>query len=322
GYDTATKERVGYLGCNGFQKEKPSKEDQFVDNAPWRRPYQVIFGGHSGKEGYHSYLLTEEGLVQINLKKRTAKLVLEQDNLVAAGYTSGMFWQGEKQCGAWTLLRTPEELLIFNTSDSKVEQAYKIPKKLQRDYLRCVRFWKDKYLVEQGCDVSELYWIEKTGKIIKSQKVELEASPDVIGNRMSFVAAASVPCPGFWGVVCLVQPWEAPARAEGLGYWAALGRAFGIFWPAIVLPGIVSSLLAFVCYRRQKKYGLGWTWFWVGVVWFFGLPAFLGYLAHRSWPARLPCPNCGELAPRDRDACYACHEKFPAPAPTGTEVFA
>jgi len=50
--------------------------------------------------------------------------------------------------------------------------------------------------------------------------------------------------------------------------------------------------------------------------------AYLGYLAHRTWAARLPCPHCGQLAPRDRPACFACGREFPVPPPSGIEVFA
>jgi len=42
-----------------------------------------------------------------------------------------------------------------------------------------------------------------------------------------------------------------------------------------------------------------------------GVPGFLGYLAHRVWPARLPCPHCGRPVPRDRPACFACGHDFP-----------
>jgi hypothetical protein len=54
----------------------------------------------------------------------------------------------------------------------------------------------------------------------------------------------------------------------------------------------------------------------------FGVPAYLGYLAHRQWPGRRACPNCGRLAPRDRPACFACGRNFPSPAMKGIEVFA
>ena len=29
------------------------------------------------------------------------------------------------------------------------------------------------------------------------------------------------------------------------------------------------------------------------------------------WPARLPCPHCGQRVPRDRPACFACGRDFP-----------
>jgi predicted amidophosphoribosyltransferase len=57
-------------------------------------------------------------------------------------------------------------------------------------------------------------------------------------------------------------------------------------------------------------------------VFLFGVPMYLGYLAHRDWPARIACPVCGQPAPRDRETCLACGEPFAPPAPKGIEVFA
>ncbi len=93
-------------------------------------------------------------------------------------------------------------------------------------------------------------------------------------------------------------------------------------WPALAITSIVSTVLAVLCFLRNRKYGLPWTAAWTVFVLLFGLPAYFGYLAHRAWPGRLPCPKCGRLAPRDRPACFVCGRDFPEPAMKGTEVFA
>jgi len=101
-----------------------------------------------------------------------------------------------------------------------------------------------------------------------------------------------------------------------------LARSWWQFWPATVVIFLLGVILAGLCYRRQQKYGLPWTGAWTVFVLLFGLPGYVGYLAHRSWPARLPCPHCGRPAPRDRPACMGCGRDFPEPALKGTEVFA
>ena len=105
-------------------------------------------------------------------------------------------------------------------------------------------------------------------------------------------------------------------RAEVLGEDSAHLR------PEMIAVFLFSVVLAALCYRRQHQYGLPWTGVWTAFVLLFGLPAYFGYLAHRSWPARLACPNCGKRVPRDRPACTGCGQEFPPPQPKGIEVFA
>jgi hypothetical protein len=111
-------------------------------------------------------------------------------------------------------------------------------------------------------------------------------------------------------------------RPQSPDYSAALKSDLKELWPVLPITAIVSAVLAVLCFRRQRKYGLPWTGVWILFVLLFGLPAYFGYLAHRHWPARLPCPNCGRRVPRDRPACFACGHDFPAPPPKGIEVFA
>ena len=99
-------------------------------------------------------------------------------------------------------------------------------------------------------------------------------------------------------------------------------KLLGDWWPGLLTVTVISIVLAIFTYRRQRKYGLAWTWMWTGFVLVFGVPAYFGYLAHRVWPARLACPDCGKLAPRDRPACMHCGHDFPPPRPKGIEVFA
>jgi hypothetical protein len=54
----------------------------------------------------------------------------------------------------------------------------------------------------------------------------------------------------------------------------------------------------------------------------FGVLAFVGFLLHRRWPVREPCPACHARSARDREACSECGAAFPAPGLKGIEIFA
>ena len=132
-----------------------------------------------------------------------------------------------------------------------------------------------------------------------------------------------MPSPATLAGILAYVPFTGPNPPETLDDYAAALREAWVYhlqasiWTAIA----ISVVLAGLCFYRQRKFVLGWTWVWTVFVLLLGLPAFAAYLAHRWWPGRLPCPNCGRLAPRDRPACFACGREFPAPAPKGIEVF-
>ena len=92
-------------------------------------------------------------------------------------------------------------------------------------------------------------------------------------------------------------------------------------WPILIPTGIISVILAYVCYRRQASTGCrghgGWTIFvCCSVCRRFRLPG----PTRVAGPAALPAlrPAC----PRDRPACFACNHDFPPPPAKGIEVFA
>ena len=54
----------------------------------------------------------------------------------------------------------------------------------------------------------------------------------------------------------------------------------------------------------------------------FGLPGWIAYRFHRTWPVLEECPACHQPSPRDREDCLDCGKAFPPPPLKGIEVFA
>ena len=96
------------------------------------------------------------------------------------------------------------------------------------------------------------------------------------------------------------------------------------FWHSAATVQLFATCLALLCYRRNKRYGLGrgeriaWPLF----VLLLGLPGWIGYRFGRKWPVLASCPDCGVSVPRDRESCVRCANEFSSPALRGTEVFA
>jgi hypothetical protein len=167
----------------------------------------------------------------------------------------------------------------------------------------------------------DLFWIDTVGKIARHESVDVRNPSGQADAMRYFGIPMAVPSPAAIIGLFVANPWAAEAKVpESFGYSAALTKALQELWPAFLIEVAIGVVMAGFCYRRHRKYGLPWTGVWTGFVLLFGVPAYLGYLAHRAWPARLACPNCGRLAPRDRSACFLCGHEFPTPAAKGIEI--
>ncbi|MBN2292499.1 MAG: hypothetical protein JXM70_08750 [Pirellulales bacterium] len=331
GYNKMAKARVGYIGRNGFRPDEPPRDEQFsLDGqtiAQWGIRALIIYGVDSMGRTDVNYLLSEDGLLRIDAKERTVKNVWKETDLISAA----MSYKPQADAGKTLheelssrtiLLRTPDRVTVLDSSAKEI-QTYPLPAELHSGSFTFVPLQDGRALVQKSPhnrQRTELLWIDTAGKVVERKHLDLNSGSQFSKTTHSITGSLIMPSIGIIGGVFVCYPW-APAEADSLGYWAALGKGLHIYWPMLLFLFVICVIPAVACYRRQRKYGLPWTWFWTGFVLFFGLPAYLGYLAHRFWPARLPCPSCDKPTPRDREACFFCKQDFPAPVAKGIEVF-
>jgi hypothetical protein len=254
-------------------------------------------------------------LVRIDLNNRTAKVVLKDANFISASGFNGMI-----------AVRTPDRIRILQP-DGKEIRSYPLPASLNR--ASAIGLWelpKNEILLrsnsstDNGPSISNLFWLDAGGKVVRQEHVTLHTwnQPRWISpaTERFLMSVLIIPSPGTISAALGYDVWH---RADPT---KRLRELWSDWWPGLLGTTAISIVLAVLCYCRHRKYGLPWTWVWTALVLLFGVPAYLGYLVHRAWPARLPCPHCGRLAPRDRPACFACGRDFPTPTPKGFEVFA
>jgi hypothetical protein len=324
GYDAMTKRKVGCLGRNGFRRDDPPTDEQFPasGNISTLLIYRVVKLANQPNSAYTTNsldldLLTRDGLVRVDLVSRKVKVLRNDSDLISAA-----------RVGDGTLLlRTRERVLVLDADGNEIG-VFSLPAELRRKDFQWYPLGKDRALVQSSWNPiqlswneSDLFWLNAGGKIVHRERVDLENGSRQTSLLYQAAMLLVVPSPGVLAVELASVSQEIP-QPEDVGYLSLLGRAWKRLRGRLVFAAAVGIVLAAVCYRRQRKYGLPWTWVWTGFVLLFGLPAFFGYLAHRTWPARLPCPHCGRPVPRDRPACFACGRDFPAPAMKGIEVFA
>jgi hypothetical protein len=86
---------------------------------------------------------------------------------------------------------------------------------------------------------------------------------------------------------------------------------------------IVALLLAvatlvwarFICFSWPR------AWAWTAFVFAFGLPGFITFRLAADWPEFVACFSCGKSRPVEAGRCPHCQAGWPAPTPTGIEIF-
>jgi hypothetical protein len=176
----------------------------------------------------------------------------------------------------------------------------------------------------QAAEQWRMMWIDTKGNILRQKDYRVERGG--LADRMRFLpwdTTLAAPAPlAIAAVFTWLAPWMSLSLGEEPTYVSALGKSSAEFWPALLAVCLFGGLMAWLCYRRQTRYGLPWTKTWVTFVFLGGFPGLVAYHVHRRWPALKPCPSCGRPLPCDRDSCFSCGRELPAPVPKGIDVFA
>ncbi len=333
GYDIDAKHKIGYIGRDGFSQAEPPADEQFpvsiermgnvsICYLPWYEEKDHRGAGF----GSIPFLIADDGLIRIDVQNRTTSTCWKGEGLIYAAQVAETLpseprWVDSRSI----LLRTRDQVLVLDLR-GRQKDAYPIPPELRTSEIEWHQVGKDRVLMCNSNDYKEeVFWLDTATKDIRRQQLGLGV-PSKSAVRKFFeddvLPALAVPSPGAFVLVAFWRYWINGHPANMGEIWACVYDAWARLWLSLLIAGAISIVLAGVCYRRQRRYGLPWTWVWTGFVLLFGLPAYFGYLAHRSWPARPACPNCGKPAPRDRPACFACGRDFPQPTPKGIEIFA
>lgn len=351
GYDSHTKAKIGYLGVNGLIPEMLSPDE--------RIPFAGSTANRSGRvfcpdqDGHHQRVTSKNGVLSIekemetetatpgivyvlgldqmlyeaNLRKRTMRVVVHEGELQ---FVTEIFHPTDSGHGSWRIaVRTDKDILVLNRHGEE-ERRYPIPQELRPLTLtfgetstgEALLYWKSEQDTLTTQVENRLFWVRPDGRC-RTAIVMLPCESPL--RLLQSLSATVAPSPLFLDVILGVLRGEE-LLASGLEATPARAfvRAVCEFWPAIAMVQVFALALALLCYRRQKRYGLGraeciaWPLF----VLLLGLPGWIGYRFSRKWPVLESCPDCGVAVPRDRESCVRCTNEFPRPAFKGTEIFA
>jgi len=344
GFHGPTQTIVGYFGRSGFGESLPPR-DQWFD-----------IPGHSGmsvKTNIQFYgqeprwttvtsrglLLADGKLWRIDFVKKQLTRLLD----CPEAYRLGQAWRildrsppqapesDRHSASSITpldgLVREPESVLIVNTQ-SGASKRFPLPAEIRSHMLAAAHLPDGNLLLTARRSYRDseehVVWLTPSGEIAKQQTVHIKAqwqSPSV--TSLGWMAAIGAPSPLVNAAVTLGWlPNAAVENEQADDYSQAMSFVLRRTWPSMLAVFALGCAMVPLAYGRQKRFGLPNPEAWAVFVFLFGVPGWIAYRFHRTWPVLEECPSCRQPSPRDREDCLDCGKTFPPPPLKGIEVFA
>lgn len=343
GFDSKTRESIGYLGTGGLRFDIPPLEEQFdvgdrslhlvattVYVAIGRQPNAWSPRGESQLVA----VMSGDQLYLIDLRNQSVRHVPVDEPVGSIGiFREPLESDDDLEETLRAVARTKDHLLVFDR-DGQMLRKIAIPSHLaDKELALYLPLGKEVLLVDNqhgrgtvpNDDDSEprrteLYWVDAENHVTRHESVVLSQARD-LSKPFIWLIHCLVPSPGvLGGFLYGFLPWVSATEE----HTAAQMRAtmWNHSWPIFVPICLLSMALAVVAYRRHRRYENHGAAFWAIFVFLLGPAGYFGYLVHRRWPARETCSACGKRVPCDRETCLNCRTEFPTPALIGGEVFA
>jgi hypothetical protein len=351
GYDTKTNHRLGYIGRNGFQENKPSNETCFSSD---RRisfatcsltPAENVVnhfqvGAFSQPQPVAQkvpaepiYLASGDDIYRIDVTDGSVKKFTTVEGLVSISIAR--YW-GKGAFGQPTILlneyglaaRTQDRLQCIDVKSGEKTIDIAIPEDFQKESCSVYNQQDGTCILASGDNSREGYtffWLDADGQVVQNEHVDFPRHEEDMDMEIEMVrtSCAAFPVPAvIIPLMIFVFPQEYMNQSQSKSWQESFGMMLTILWPLLLGMIVLSGGLSWRCVKHQRKYHQKYVWSWAVFVFLFGLPAYMGYRLHRRWPVLDPCPTCGANVPRDREKCSACDAAFPEPELKGTEVFA
>jgi hypothetical protein len=351
GYERVSNRLIGYIGLSGFRANPvppddriPVRGEQTLGYSNWSSaPISIYSGRDWGLRPDRwdvpprlVHVPSGNNLRLVDLSARTVITVFEAPQpIVSVGIpTLSSFSGGEPTRRRPILVRSGQKIYRLD-HEYKLISTFSIPPEVDRRsrvtwfeandgqaVAECIAQNRGDELFDSSLTKPTVYRISEQGEVRELLELSLQNGANTPSEQAQLsLMALGLPAPA---ILLTAQSFMTIAGNQSQRSPAAPGTFLGQSWPALVAVVALSFVLAAMAWRRSRAFGLSKREqaVWAGFVFLFGVPAFAGYLLHRRWPVREPCPHCHSRCARDRDACAECGTPFPDPALKGTEIFA
>jgi hypothetical protein len=361
GYDSNSRLLVGYIGRSGFRPQPPEQEDRFlVGRGVFAGDAKKVAGATLGQYSlgsYYSedadvppwalYMLDDNRLVEVDLRARTVRKVIDAAGAISIDLITKAEppAAGDESQTETSKARPPNanrddtvDRLAIRYADRIALVApltgetldYTLPKELRTApnltvYALAGRelyLWPDQPY-SGFYRRHTLFRADANGKVLETTSVELAGSRPERDVIAASKIAVVLPSALAWAVIgTTAGPVGQIQQGRASNYPQAVGVFAARNWTGFLIALLASVAAAAAVLRLARRHYREHDRAWSLVTLLLGPAMLLAYLAvHRS-PAAARCASCGRRVPVNRDACAACKNPFPEPAPTGIEVFA
>jgi len=353
GNNSATNERIGYIGRNGFLDDLPSFDQQFVMRTaaqvvapfllrvPANRlpPNPTANLGYAGQAESTIHLFSGDELIEVNLFSRTVKSLANIPAAIAVSQiprparpSDPMTTNNANSAPPTYNLcaRTNEELVLY-LADSGTTKSYILPDEIRDEFLTAYELNNGLMLANVrvvdklgGTVAQTLFQFDQGGSVIERTEnvIRYETGKEWRADEKAMATVAVVPSVAAALAVTVVLAPAFDALKGTRPFGEAVAASIPDAWPAVAVAFCISLVLLWLCRRRQQAYSLPGTGTWMVFILFVGLPGYVGYLLHRRWPTRETCPKCRTLTAVSFEECSSCGAALSEPKRTGIEVFA
>jgi hypothetical protein len=349
GYERTNNRRIGFIGLSGFcadpvpsGQQVPVRGALMMDYSSWSSEPTWIYEGRVQAPRNRPmelpprwvYIPSGNLLRKVDLVERTVTSIFETpEPIESVGIASLPSAVNDREITEQlVLVRTAHQIYAMDRKQNVV-RVFAVPSEIDpQSVMSWYEIGKGQAIADFGLPSSTseaakltshiVYRIAADGTIQDRFELTLQSGSPVTSQAgLQMQAFLALPAPA---ILFVLEPLIVMRNDRSLSSPAAFSALLGTLWPSLVAVVVLASILAVVTWRRSRSFGLpkreqiAWVFF----VLLLGLFAFVGFLLHRRWPIRQPCPSCNARAPRDRVACAECGTLFPEPSPKGIEIFA
>lgn len=354
GYDAFSRLPIGFIARSGFRRSLPPKNEWFdfgrrefpsggVATSHQRLSFNSVadfydyYSENDNLPSWNVYLVDGDRLLEVNLRARTVRSILELPGIFALGMLSEASERPVADQGRtkWRFddllaLRSSDRIVVLDP-DAGSKHEFTLPEGIRSETLRAcsikgeklILIWTEK--IEHSLNgPTHVVWLLPDGTVEREATVQLATSGEITDTHLWSIAfAVGAPVPLVWGAfmtgiipVGMYQSHEVPSFSAGINMAIEMG------WPGLVLVLAIGCLSAAAVWRAQRRYFRTDTWTWCTFAFLWGLAGICAYWLENRRAKLETCGECETNVPRDRDACASCDTPFAAPPFVGTEVFA